>query len=83
MMTIAMAFLIPTTQYGIAMLMGALIALAWNKRNSASFEAYGYPVAAGLMAGEGIGGVINAILAIAGLDGETHGTSIGCPAGHC
>lgn len=83
MMTVAMAFLIPTTQYGTAMLIGTVITMAWKRKNMKSFEAYGYAVAAGFMAGEGIGGVINAILTIIGLDGERLGTNIGCPGGKC
>lgn len=43
----------------------------------------GYAVAAGLIAGEGIGGVINAIFQIAGISGEIYGSSVGCPAGMC
>ncbi|KAK2814262.1 hypothetical protein FQN49_008253 [Arthroderma sp. PD_2] len=83
MMTVAMAFLIPTTQYGTAMLTGTVIAMIWKRRNNASFEAYGYAIAAGFMAGEGIGGVVNAALTIMGIDGERLGTNIGCPAGKC
>ena len=44
----------------------------------------GYAIAAGLIAGEGIGGVINAVFQIAGISGpETYGSSIACPAGMC
>ncbi|DAA77668.1 TPA_exp: Uncharacterized protein A8136_6214 [Trichophyton benhamiae CBS 112371] len=83
MMTMAMAFLIPTTQYSTAMLIGTVIAMVWKRRNSGSFESYAYAVAAGFMAGEGIGGVINAALTIIGIDGAHLGTSIGCPGGEC
>ncbi|EZF31434.1 metal-nicotianamine transporter [Trichophyton mentagrophytes] len=83
MMTMSMAFLIPTTQYSTAMLIGTVIAMVWKKRNSDSFESYAYAVAAGFMAGEGIGGVINAALTIIGIDGAHLGTSIGCPGGEC
>ncbi|KAF3482129.1 uncharacterized protein GIQ15_04888 [Arthroderma uncinatum] len=83
MMTVAMAFLIPTTQYGTAMLTGTIIAMIWKRRNNASFDAYGYAVAAGFMAGEGIGGVVNAALTIIGIDGDRFGTGIGCPGGKC
>lgn len=44
----------------------------------------GYAVAAGLIAGEGIGGVINAVFQIAGISGpEKYGSSVGCPANSC
>jgi uncharacterized oligopeptide transporter (OPT) family protein len=39
-----------------------------------------FAVAAGLLAGEGLGGVAQALLAIAGVDGSKYGTAIGCPA---
>ena len=40
---------------------------------------YMFPVAAGLLAGEGLGGAFSALLTIAGVDGSVYGTSIGCP----
>ncbi len=83
MMVVALAFIIPATVYGTAMLIGALIATIWVRRSPTSFDVYGYGIAAGFMAGEGIGGVINAILQIAGLSGDVYGTKIGCPAGSC
>lgn len=43
----------------------------------------GYAIAAGLIAGEGIGGVINAVFQIAGISGDVYGSSVGCPAGMC
>ena len=44
----------------------------------------GFAIAAGLIAGEGIGGVINAVFQIAGIAGpDPYGTTIACPAGMC
>jgi len=44
----------------------------------------GYAIAAGLIAGEGIGGVVNAVFQIAGIAGpDPYGTTIACPAGMC
>ncbi|EFR02095.1 hypothetical protein MGYG_05097 [Nannizzia gypsea CBS 118893] len=83
MMPMAMAFLIPTTQYSTAMLIGTTIAMIWKRRDSGSFGSYAYAVAAGFMAGEGIGGVINTALTIIGVDGARLGTNIGCPGGIC
>lgn len=65
------------------MLIGAIIAAIWHRYNAASFELLGYAVAAGLMAGEGIGGVINAVLTIIGIDGERFGVNWLCPGNKC
>ena len=61
------------------MTMGAIAAKIWQKRNPASFEVLAYAIAAGLIAGEGIGGVVNAVLQIAGVAGDKYGTQAGCP----
>lgn len=45
-----------TLVYSTATLAGAIIAYVWAKRNPKSFDIYGYAVAAGMIAGEGIGG---------------------------
>ena len=79
-----MAFLLPQTVYGTAMVIGAVPAFFWMKRNAKHFDIYGYAVAAGLIAGEGIGGVINAIFEVAGIAGPNpYGTQIACPAESC
>jgi len=84
MMCIGLAFVLPQTYYGTAMVMGAVPAYFWAKRNPNHFDIYGYAVAAGLIAGEGIGGVLNAIFQIAGIAGpDPYGTQVGCPAQLC
>jgi uncharacterized oligopeptide transporter (OPT) family protein len=80
---LAMAFTLPATHYGIAMVIGALAAVVWRRRSLGGYEEYGAAVAAGLMAGEGIGGSVNALLSILGVGGEGVGTQVGCPAGKC
>lgn len=40
---------------------------------------YMFAIAAGLLAGEGLGGVFSALLAVAGVDGSRYGTAVGCP----
>ncbi|MCJ1407247.1 hypothetical protein MMC19_001318 [Ptychographa xylographoides] len=82
-MVVSLAFVIPATVYGTAMLIGAIITSVWKRRSAKSFTVYGYAVAAGFMAGEGIGGVVNAVLQITGLSGDVWGTGIGCPARVC
>jgi uncharacterized oligopeptide transporter (OPT) family protein len=83
MMIISLAFLLPSTVYGTAMLIGAAIAIVWTKKHPRSFGIFGSAVAAGLMAGEGIGGVINAALTIMCVDFEKVGTQLLCPGGRC
>jgi len=84
MMCIGLAFVLPQTQYGLAMLIGSVPCYFWAKRNPKSFDIYGYAIAAGLIAGEGIGGVINAIFQVAGIAGpDPYGTNIACPADSC
>ena len=49
------------------------------KRSPSTFDMYMFPIAAGLLAGEGLAGVFGALLAVAGVDGSVHGTAVGCP----
>ena len=83
MMVIAMAFIIPASIYATAILMGALLTWYWMKKSARSFDTYGYAVAAGWIAGEGIGGVVNAVMQLTGISGDVFGTQIGCPGGVC
>ncbi|KAF2476308.1 oligopeptide transporter [Lindgomyces ingoldianus] len=83
MMCIGLAFVLAQTQYGTAMVIGSTWAFLWAKWNPVGFDIYGYAVAAGLIAGEGIGGVINAVLQVAGRSGDKYGTNIACPGGAC
>ncbi|TKA80251.1 hypothetical protein B0A49_01441 [Cryomyces minteri] len=84
MMCVALAFVLPQTVYGTAMVMGAVPAFVWARRNPKHFDVFGYAVAAGLIAGEGIGGVVNAIFQVAGIAGpDPYGTQVGCPALSC
>ncbi|KAF2867123.1 oligopeptide transporter [Massariosphaeria phaeospora] len=79
MMCIGLAFVLAQTQYGTAMTIGSAAAAYWQKKNPAHFDVYGYAVAAGLIAGEGIGGVINAVFQVAGISGSVYGTNVACP----
>jgi OPT family oligopeptide transporter len=83
MMCVGLAFTLPQTVYGVAMVMGSGLAYIWAKKNPASFDMYGYAIAAGLIAGEGIGGVINALFQVAGISGDKYGTNIACPLDYC
>lgn len=79
MNAIGLAFTLPQTYYSTAMAVGAILSYIWLKRSPASWENYAYSLAAGLSAGEGIGGVINAILQVAGVAGDSKGSAVGCP----
>lgn len=82
-MAIGVAFVLPATHYSTAMCMGSVIAHYWLKKYPKNFELYCYAIAAGLIAGEGLGGVINAALALGGVGGSEYGSSIACPADSC
>ena len=82
-MAIGVAFVIPATHYSTAMCTGAIISYFWLKLYPKNFELYCYAVAAGLIAGEGLGGVINAALALGDVGGSVYGTGIACPAEFC
>ncbi|KAI9097267.1 OPT oligopeptide transporter protein-domain-containing protein [Phlyctochytrium arcticum] len=78
---IGIAWVLQTTQYSNAMVIGALLMTVWERKNPASWAVWGYALSSGLIAGEGLGGLINAIFAIGGLEGEKVGTAFGCHAG--
>ncbi|OCH94855.1 OPT oligopeptide transporter [Obba rivulosa] len=71
----------PLCTYPMAMMFGSIIALVWRRYWPASAMMYCYAVAAGMIAGEGLGGILNAVLQIAGVSGAVRGTSVGCPMG--
>lgn len=76
---IGLAFVVPQTYYPTAMAIGSTFCYFWQRRNPASYDMYMFAVSAGLLAGEGLGGVFQALLAIIGVDGGKFGTTIGCP----
>ncbi|RDW67633.1 hypothetical protein BP6252_09029 [Coleophoma cylindrospora] len=79
---IALSFVIPVPVFTNAALLGALIAACWIKFRPQSWEIYGYAVAAGMIAGEGMGGVVGACLQLGGVI-EGYATNVGCPANSC
>lgn len=68
------------TGYSNAVLFGSITAWWWAKWFPKSFDMYGFAAAAGLIAGEGFAGVINAILEVAG-KGSEYGSMIAYPGG--
>ena len=80
LVAMGIAFILNTTTYPTAMTFGATVAFIWKKKYPAAFGMYCYAIAAGMIAGEGLGGIVGAILQIAEVSGNYHGTAIGCPA---
>ncbi|KAI5777360.1 OPT oligopeptide transporter protein-domain-containing protein [Geopyxis carbonaria] len=78
-MALGLGFVMPQTQYASAMAAGAVLAWAWQRRRPAQFEMFCYAIAAGMIAGEGLGGVMNAFLEIGGVGAARYGSAVGCP----
>lgn len=78
--SVGLAFVVPNTYYATAMAVGSTVNYFWEKRNAKQFDLYMFPIAAGLVAGEGLAGVLGALLAILNADGSLYGTAVGCPA---
>lgn len=76
---VGLAFVVPQLQYSIAMGAGSLFAYMWLKRNPRGYDLYGFPVSAGMLAGEGLGGVMQALLSVAKVGGDIYGLAVGCP----
>ncbi|KDN64895.1 putative oligopeptide transporter [Colletotrichum sublineola] len=81
---IALSFVIPGPVFVNAAFLGAVIAFIWRKWKPASFEIYGYAIAAGMIAGEGMGGVIGAALQLGNVSSDRYGTGgLACPVDAC
>jgi len=53
----------------MAMAVGSSVNYFWMLRNPIGFDMYMFAIAAGLLAGEGLGGVFQALLSVIGVDG--------------
>ena len=73
------AFILNTTTYPTAVAIGATISFIWARKWPGGFAMYCYAIAAGMIAGEGLGGIVGAILQVANVSGSYYGTAIGCP----
>ncbi|KAF4468544.1 hypothetical protein FALBO_4567 [Fusarium albosuccineum] len=79
-MSVGVAWVLgPDSGYANAILFGSITAWWWRKWFRNSFEMYAFAVAAGLIAGEGLGGVINAALELGKVSGSFKGTEIALP----
>ncbi|OLN96330.1 hypothetical protein CCHL11_04408 [Colletotrichum chlorophyti] len=72
-------FLAPGVGYANAIMAGAITAWWWKRYFPKQFEIHCFAAAAGLIAGEGFGGVINAALGLEGVSGGTLGTNVAVP----
>lgn len=65
-MAFGIAFIVPP-YYSIAMFVGSMLFVIWQKVAPKNATEYAFPVASGLIAGEGLMGVVTAILTLLGL----------------
>ncbi|KAM0438475.1 hypothetical protein ACHAPT_001224 [Fusarium lateritium] len=79
-MSVGVAWVLgPDSGYANAILFGSITAWWWSKWFRNHYEMYAFAVAAGLIAGEGLGGVINAALELGKVSGTFKGTEIALP----
>lgn len=78
---IGIGFIMNICTYPMAMFFGSTIAFFWRRMFFNHYEMYCFAIAAGFIAGEGLGGIVNAVLTIAGVSGAVYGTTVGCPGG--
>lgn len=65
-LAMGIAFIVPA-YYSVAMFVGAMFLIFWQKRNKASCESLSFAVASGLVAGEGLMGIVVAVLTLLGI----------------
>uniref|UniRef100_A0A8H7K2K4 Uncharacterized protein n=1 Tax=Bionectria ochroleuca TaxID=29856 RepID=A0A8H7K2K4_BIOOC len=79
-MSVGVAWVLgPDSGYANAIMFGSVTAWWWKKYFPRGFDVYAYSVAAGLIAGEGLAGVINAALELGEVSGSYFGTTIALP----
>jgi OPT family oligopeptide transporter len=65
------AFIIPAF-YSMAMFLGTVLFVVWARRNPEDSKALAFAIASGLIAGEGLMGVVNSVLSLLGVSGGGH-----------
>lgn len=65
-LAMGIAFIVPAF-YSMVMFLGMLVWLAWNKTNPDAVKRFNFALASGLVAGEGLMGIVNAGLTILGI----------------
>jgi uncharacterized oligopeptide transporter (OPT) family protein len=61
------AFIVPA-YYSIAMFLGSMMLVAWKRLSPKSAAAFSIAVASGLIAGEGLMGIVKAVLTLLGVE---------------
>jgi uncharacterized oligopeptide transporter (OPT) family protein len=64
------AFIVPA-YYSLAMFLGCMMFIAWKRKNPAGAKRLGFSIASGLIAGEGLMGIVVAILTLLGVQSLT------------
>ena len=64
-LAMGIAFIVPA-YYSVAMFFGSVFLVCWMKKNPTSCKSLSFPVASGLVAGEGLMGIVVAILTLLG-----------------
>ena len=77
---IGIAFILNTTTYPTVMAFGSSIAYLWNRNYPVAYGMYCYAIAAECIASEVMGGIVGAVLQVAGVSANVYGTAAGCPA---
>lgn len=65
-LAMGIAFIVPA-YYSIAMCVGSIALIMWQKKNADHCKAFAFSVASGLVAGEGLMGIITAALTLLGI----------------
>ncbi|MCO4760856.1 MAG: OPT/YSL family transporter [Myxococcales bacterium] len=65
-LAMGIAFIIPA-YYSLVMVYGMLAWMIWRKVNPSAVDKFNFALASGLVAGEGLMGIVNAVLTIAGV----------------
>ncbi|MGH1467927.1 MAG: OPT family oligopeptide transporter [Bdellovibrionales bacterium] len=65
-LAMGIAFIVPA-YYSVAMCIGSIFLVYWQKKNAASCKSLSFSVASGLVAGEGLMGVVVAVLTLVGI----------------
>ncbi|KAJ3215398.1 hypothetical protein HDU67_000443 [Dinochytrium kinnereticum] len=76
---IGIALVNPQPHIGFALMVGAVVSYIWKRRAPGNWEMFCFAVASGLIAGEGIGGIVEAIYALAGLQRSKVAVAWGIP----
>jgi OPT family oligopeptide transporter len=65
-LAVGIAFIVPA-YYSLIMFYGVLVWMLWRRKNADSCARFDFAVASGLLVGEGLMGIVNALLTLAGV----------------